>query len=982
MNYKIKSGDTLSQIALDSGTTVQALARANNITDVDFIRAGDIIEIPSIKKEKKKSSFIEKVPEITQELKEPIKSIDTNEIIAESKTKEREPKKENDNEFYTGVLPLAVRQLADDTKYDIFRKFLPKLAADKLSNLLFGEEENIKKSDFSEKEFNLLQSIVKNNLAAGKTKVDYDDYRSFGAEGISTIKDNPFDLLNNPARSLQYTFGQGDIKVADDGSIFFKDQFNFNDSKLSDQSTPYSGPDFNEQGFLKYDKDIFNPSNAFRAIRNYKTSVGRGEGEGSKTNLYLGNVNDFMANNQQIVSRQSGGITNYNQGGLMNKTQQQVKNISQQGRFGDSTLVHMNPSEVRGLSQMGQMTINPVTGLPEAFSLREALGFAAPVVGGIFGGPMGAAAASAAFTTADTGSFKKGLFAGLTSYGLGSAMQAAGAAGAAQAGTDAAQAAVTEEATKAALSDATLTNAGVSLPEGLATIGDPTNLLNPAGQLQVGNAGLLPAQTTAFAQQGFAGTGGSVPFLDGNPTLLNSTQSAFQGGFGEGLSNVAGGLMTPGAIIPAGIGVAGTTTEEFKDSEENFINQRRDAYNRRRNEMYRNNPEPILYSASGGLTQFASGGVMLEQLNARSGDFTELPQVYAPDRATYNVNPNFRPGFAPETMYFNPETINAPASQLNLAGVSPQLVDNYTGSKGGYGGPQSVASPEMIVDPFKAYTGVSPNMNMGSSTPLDTSNPAPVMPPMQDIPFPIREIPTPMPGPIVGDDFDSSLNNPNAGLTNPVEVPEMNFTVPNAPGFIDINDFIIPDLGMGGYRTYAEGGKLPNAGLEALNKVAPQAVDAMGYDNGGLTPDGQMMPTPENVDPLIAEVTQFILGESDNEEALNMFLTKYGNEAFMELRQQILESLVPNAQTEGQIAGDGNGGMDDDLMGRIGNQERIAVSQDEFIVPADVVSMLGDGSSDAGSKELYAMMDRVRQEKTGTTEQAPKLANAGGMLPV
>ena len=135
------------------------------------------------------------------------------------------------------------------------------------------------------------------------------------------------------------------------------------------------------------------------------------------------------------------------------------------------------------------------------------------------------------------------------------------------------------------------------------------------------------------------------------------------------------------------------------------------------------------------------------------------------------------------------------------------------------------------------------------------------------------------------------------------------------------------------------------------------------------------------VDPLVTEVTAFILGESDNNEALNAFIQKYGNEAFMQLRQQILQSLVPNAQTEGQIQGDGNGGMDDDLFGRIGNKERIAVSQDEFIVPADVVSMLGDGSSDAGSKELYDMMDRVRNEKTGTTKQAPRLANAGGLLP-
>ena len=134
-------------------------------------------------------------------------------------------------------------------------------------------------------------------------------------------------------------------------------------------------------------------------------------------------------------------------------------------------------------------------------------------------------------------------------------------------------------------------------------------------------------------------------------------------------------------------------------------------------------------------------------------------------------------------------------------------------------------------------------------------------------------------------------------------------------------------------------------------------------------------------DPLTQEVTMFILGETDNEQALNDFITKYGSDAFMQLREAVLQSIVPNAQTQGLIRGDGQGGMDDDLRGMIGDKERIAVSQDEFIIPADVVSMLGDGSSDAGSKELYDMMDRVRKEKTGTTKQAPRLANAGGLLP-
>ena len=58
----------------------------------------------------------------------------------------------------------------------------------------------------------------------------------------------------------------------------------------------------------------------------------------------------------------------------------------------------------------------------------------------------------------------------------------------------------------------------------------------------------------------------------------------------------------------------------------------------------------------------------------------------------------------------------------------------------------------------------------------------------------------------------------------------------------------------------------------------------------------------------------FILGESDDQQVVNQFVDKYGVEAFMQLREEILQSLVPNAQTEGLIKGVGNGGMDDDLL--------------------------------------------------------------------
>ena len=113
---------------------------------------------------------------------------------------------------------------------------------------------------------------------------------------------------------------------------------------------------------------------------------------------------------------------------------------------------------------------------------------------------------------------------------------------------------------------------------------------------------------------------------------------------------------------------------------------------------------------------------------------------------------------------------------------------------------------------------------------------------------------------------------------------------------------------------------------------------------------------------------------SDPDSVIQAFIQQFGVDAFLQLRDQILKQQVPNAQTEGMIQGEG-GGMDDLVMGQIGNQSAVAVSPGEYIVPADVVSMLGDGSSDNGSDKLDDMLSKVRITKTGTKNQAKPLGN-------
>ena len=67
----------------------------------------------------------------------------------------------------------------------------------------------------------------------------------------------------------------------------------------------------------------------------------------------------------------------------------------------------------------------------------------------------------------------------------------------------------------------------------------------------------------------------------------------------------------------------------------------------------------------------------------------------------------------------------------------------------------------------------------------------------------------------------------------------------------------------------------------------------------------------------------------------------------------------------------GGDGMSDSIPARISGKQEARLADGEFVIPADVVSHLGNGSSNAGAKKLYAMMDRIRKARTGKTRQAP-----------
>ena len=142
---------------------------------------------------------------------------------------------------------------------------------------------------------------------------------------------------------------------------------------------------------------------------------------------------------------------------------------------------------------------------------------------------------------------------------------------------------------------------------------------------------------------------------------------------------------------------------------------------------------------------------------------------------------------------------------------------------------------------------------------------------------------------------------------------------------------------------------------------------------------GSLEPEEKKARQIVQDAMEAIRGEGDDPEgSLNTYLAYYGKEALRDLYKRMsgkeeVEEEDNYEPPEGMIKGPGNG-MDDMATARMAHGgQKVLLSNDEFIIPADVVSGLGDGSSESGARKLYAMMDRVRMDRTGNKKQPGKI---------
>ena len=709
-----------------------------------------------------------------------------------------------------------------------------------------------------------------------------------------------------------------------------------------------------------------------------------------------------MGQQMQQMSPQVG----MNQGGVApspRPMEPMAQQMAQQGRYGDSMLVHMNPVEVAGiasLSPTGSLTTNPMTGQPEAF-----LPFLAPILGSMIGtstlagigagGILGAGGMSSALagaigsglaTTAVTGDIKKGLMSGLTGYGIGSAL---GAAKDVASGADIAASALDSTA-----------KAGTELATELATETAADAALNPTGN-PFANADL--SATDSLLNQNLA----QQEVLQNTLTSNRAGQSLGDIANFEGVKNVGKNLMKPSSLLPIGVGEGQRAAMEAQEARDAQFGATEADRKRRLDEAQGLLDQSLGQVATdygydygrsyqaGGITsvdpsdyqrrmadfqqmgmqqpmRMNEGGPIDEELAARAsiaqnsfggggGGFGFNPAArQASLRGPVTITPQelegYRPGIDPEISYFRQPLDGEGTAQASVgnSGPPPPPADLTTDAElanflsnndivGGEGGGTSG------VGIYGQSSVTQPNMAAlsGQTTP----------------------------------DLYSGIGAFNAGASSsvPAEVQEAQEIVGResvSQRKRQLAQEVIDDYEAGG-----------RGGQDYFNQTMNDIYNIGGMYAGGtvMMAKGDKVPAGDPAQALIQQTAMALLGRMSEEESsvvIKRFVDEFGSEAFQQLRSQVLESVVPNSQKEGLIQGAG-GGMDDQIGGMIGDQQKVAVSPGEFIVPGDVVSGLGDGDTGAGAKELAAMMDRVRTERTGTTEQPEPLVNVrgGGILP-
>jgi len=163
------------------------------------------------------------------------------------------------------------------------------------------------------------------------------------------------------------------------------------------------------------------------------------------------------------------------------------------------------------------------------------------------------------------------------------------------------------------------------------------------------------------------------------------------------------------------------------------------------------------------------------------------------------------------------------------------------------------------------------------------------------------------------------------------------------------------------YQQYLRGLISAGEAADLIEGSAFSGIEADGdYTNAEVASASRLI----NANPNLAGEAARYFGISENE--VNELVGYFNNNP-----NEFAEGGAVGGQ--GYYLGGPTDGMADDVPATIDNKEPARLSDGEFVIPADVVSHLGNGNSDAGAENLYSMMDRLRKDRTGNPNQGREI---------
>jgi hypothetical protein len=202
--------------------------------------------------------------------------------------------------------------------------------------------------------------------------------------------------------------------------------------------------------------------------------------------------------------------------------------------------------------------------------------------------------------------------------------------------------------------------------------------------------------------------------------------------------------------------------------------------------------------------------------------------------------------------------------------------------------------------------------------------------------------------------------------------PERASSLMNVP-LSDVNEMMGPY-----YRAFGEA--KPEGIANLLSKQTELVSEASRRLPVGMTPAQRSVTGALNDAPNDMVAKLLNMGIFTPETAAQFYQSRYPGLTAEQVQEAMgqygyaqggIASVAPQGQ--GYYLGGPTDGMADQIPATIDNRQPAALSDGEFVIPADVVSHLGNGNSNSGAQHLYGMMDKVRKARTGNSEQGRQI---------